>query len=208
MAENNTRNKILEKSTEVLCSMGIAQTTMNILADEIGLSRRTLYRYFDSKEDIAHGVMLFLMEQWNEAQTHTYEMLEGNGLMKLEQHFFKLMGYMEEHISIMRFMADYDNYFKDTVDVNVDENVDAALHHSYHFSDVLIVELIHEGVQDGSIVLKEDTEKIVATLTNVLWIFAEAISVREKKISKNAGVDSRELIRCLIHIYIEALRKS
>lgn len=204
MADLMTKQKILDKSTEVICSIGIAQTTMNILAEEIGLSRRTLYRYFDSKEDIAYAVMLSIMKAWNETQTHTYDTLKGTGLMKLEQHLMILLNYMEENLSIMRFMADYDNYFRDAVDFKPKAEVDEALHTSFHLSDVLLEKLINEGIEDGSIVLQQNKETVVATITNVLWVFGQAVAVRGKKMGDDAGIDASELIRCQIQLYIDA----
>lgn len=207
MEENNTRKKILDKSTEVICSIGIAQTTMNILADKIGLARRTLYRYFDSKEDIAYAVMLSIMKGWNQTQTHTYECLQGNGLKKLEQHLMKLLEYMETNLDVMRFMADYDNYFRDTAESHPTPDIDQELHTLFHWSDVLLERIIDEGISDASIYLYDDKTTVVATITNVLWVFGQAIAVRGNRMSKDAGVDSGKIIRCQIKFYIEALRR-
>ncbi len=207
MTENITRNKILKKSVDVLCSVGIVKTTMNMLAEEIGLSRRTLYRYFESKEELVQEVMLLLMEQWNEEQSHTYDSLRGTSLEKLEQHFLKLVMHMESNMSVMRFMAEYDNYFKDEIEYSSENEMGKKLQTSYHVSDVLVEKLIREGIKEGTIELKDDIHKIVATMTNMLWVFGQAISIRERKISEAAGVDAKELIRCSINLYIGALKK-
>ncbi|MFV0380226.1 MAG: TetR/AcrR family transcriptional regulator [Anaerorhabdus sp.] len=207
MARSITNNKILEESLDIFCAQGISKTTIKDIADAVGISRRTIYRYFSSKEDIAYEIMLTLMKTWNEQQHRIFDNLVGNGLEKIEQHFIQLKNYMKNHLDMMRFMSEYDHYFKDNFSSEPQESIKLELQKLFLQSDVLIEKLIKEGIADSSIEIHDKQEVLVATLTNALWTFAQAISVRGTRLSEEANVDSEDLICCLINVYISALRK-
>lgn len=206
MSEHSTKEKILEASKEIFNEVGISKATMNIVADKTGYARRTIYRYFESKEDIAYKVMLTYMEEWNRAQKYMYEDLSGNGLNKLEEHLLRLLTYMEENLNIMKFMSDFDYYFRDSKKYKLDEQMGVEVNKTYHLCDTLFENLINEGIVDGSIDLKDQLDMVVATITNVLWVFGQAIALRGEHIGLDAGIEAVDMFRCQIRLYVEALK--
>lgn len=206
MSAQRTDLYILDVAKKMFHEVGIASVTMNMLADETGYARRTLYRHYDSKEDIAYHVMLSYMELWNKAQHRMFEDLTGNGLQKLEQQLLRLLDYMESEVHIIRFMADFDNYFRDSVEYQPDQQIDEEAKRSFHLSDELFNDLIDEGISDGSIVLEEDKALLLATVTHVLWIFGQSVALRGKHIEQDSGFDGIEMFRCQIRLYMRALK--
>jgi AcrR family transcriptional regulator len=55
--EDNLRNLIIEKATEAFFSYGFANTTTQQIAKELEISKKTLYKYFISKEELLYAVM-------------------------------------------------------------------------------------------------------------------------------------------------------
>jgi TetR/AcrR family acrAB operon transcriptional repressor len=49
---DKTQNLILTAAAEVIIRLGYAKTTMSDIADEAGLSRRTIYLYFKGKDEL------------------------------------------------------------------------------------------------------------------------------------------------------------
>jgi AcrR family transcriptional regulator len=49
---DKTQNLILTTAAEVIIRLGYAKTTMSDIADEAGLSRRTIYLYFKGKDEL------------------------------------------------------------------------------------------------------------------------------------------------------------
>lgn len=47
-----TRNKIIEKATELFLVMGVKNITMDQIASEAGVSKRTIYELFKDKDDL------------------------------------------------------------------------------------------------------------------------------------------------------------
>ncbi len=59
----NTKEKILSKSVELFFSRGIKETTMDNLASELGMSKKTLYKYFANKDDLVRETVLYLSDR-------------------------------------------------------------------------------------------------------------------------------------------------
>lgn len=207
MSNRNTRDKILEVAKEEFDDKGIGAVTMNLLAEKTGYVRQTIYRYFDSKEDVAYHVMLSYMKTWNDIQRQLFQELSGNGLEKLEQHLLRLLDYMEQDMHIIRFLADFDHYFRDNQQYEPSQLVDEEAIQSFHLSDRLFYQMIDEGIADGSIRLKEDKQLLIATMTQFLWVFGQTIALRGQHLKKDTGFEGVEMFRCQIKLYIDALKQ-
>ena len=56
-----TRNKIIEKASELFLGMGIRNITMDHIASEAGVSKRTIYELFEDKDDLVVQSLRHLM---------------------------------------------------------------------------------------------------------------------------------------------------
>jgi len=57
MSISKTRQKLVDVARQLFAKNGIANTTMHDIAEASGKGRRTLYTYFNSKEDIYYAVI-------------------------------------------------------------------------------------------------------------------------------------------------------
>ena len=57
MAMQKTREKIVDAARRLIARKGLANTTMNDVAESSGVGRRTLYNYFDSKDELYYAVV-------------------------------------------------------------------------------------------------------------------------------------------------------
>jgi AcrR family transcriptional regulator len=55
--EDITKDRIIEKGRDKFLSMGFSKVTMDEIADELGISKKTLYKHFASKEVLLEGVI-------------------------------------------------------------------------------------------------------------------------------------------------------
>lgn len=58
-----TKQKILKAALSAFKKKGYSSTSMDMIRDESGVSKATLYNYFPSKEELFLDVMMFEMEQ-------------------------------------------------------------------------------------------------------------------------------------------------
>ncbi|WP_309614749.1 TetR/AcrR family transcriptional regulator [Flavobacterium sp.] len=55
-------NKIIEKATEMYLTLGFKSVTMDDIASEMGISKKTIYHHFENKNDLVEAVTLYLFE--------------------------------------------------------------------------------------------------------------------------------------------------
>ena len=56
MKNNNRKQEIIESCIHLICEKGLELSSMQSIANEVGLSKATLYFYFDSKETLFREV--------------------------------------------------------------------------------------------------------------------------------------------------------
>jgi AcrR family transcriptional regulator len=59
------KEKILIKATEMYLSLGFKSVTMDDIAAEMGISKKTIYQYYENKSDLILDCALFLFETIN-----------------------------------------------------------------------------------------------------------------------------------------------
>jgi AcrR family transcriptional regulator len=59
----DTREKILRKSESMFMRYGIRSVTMDDIAKELGISKKTLYQYVDNKADLIQQIILQFIDQ-------------------------------------------------------------------------------------------------------------------------------------------------
>merc|ERR1711907_268702 len=57
MGMDEKRLEILERATNVYMRLGIKSVTMDDLARELGISKKTIYKYFDDKSDLVRSIV-------------------------------------------------------------------------------------------------------------------------------------------------------
>jgi AcrR family transcriptional regulator len=204
----NTKQNIIDTSVKVFLEKGLFKTSMDDIAKEAGLTRRTLYRYFDTKEDLAFEASIILLSDWNSYHNTIFTNLKGDGMARFDYFLKKLMDYMESRINVMKFIGEFDFYFQDDVDKGPCSDSLERFGNIILESDVLLTNLILTGIEDGSIRKDIDVKLIVATISNVLWSFGQRIAIRGHIIERETGINAKELFAKQIELYRLALKGS
>ncbi len=78
----DTRQNLVNNSSEIFMKYGFFKTTMDDLARELKISKKTIYKYFSSKEDLINAIIQNLM---NLVQTNINRIVSGkeNSVLKL-----------------------------------------------------------------------------------------------------------------------------
>ena len=56
------KQKILEKSKELFLNLGFKSVTMDDIANALGVSKKTIYKYFTNKTSLVDAVTGFMFE--------------------------------------------------------------------------------------------------------------------------------------------------
>lgn len=200
-----TKKMIIEKSKETFLQKGLFNTVMDDIAKSSNLSRRTLYRYFKTKEDLAYETTIDLLDEWNNYQVKVFKSLKGNGIERLYTFLNLLIDYMTDKRDVMKYLGEFDFYFKDESQNLASEDSLKRFNEIILKSEDLLSSIITLGKNDKSIKEKTDINLTVSTISNVLWSFGQRIAIRGKAIKKESGLDPIDLIKNQVHLYIKAL---
>ena len=202
----NTKERILVKAYEVLLQTGLIESSMEEIAKASDCTRRTLYRYFPSKDQLVFEVVIRILEDWNQVQLSIYEDLSGTGFERLEDYLKALVSYMEGRMDTMRFLGTFDYYTQDRSDLQCSGEVIIRFNEVSHSSHQYLQQLIERGSTDGSLTYACDLEVLVSTISQVLWSFGQRIAMRGVQIEAEDHVDKMKLIHCQIDLYLQALK--
>lgn len=202
-----TRDKIMTCAEAIFTRKGLYESSMEDIATLAQVARRTLYRYFKTKEELAYEVAESLMRQNNTYQKEIFQGLEGSGIEKFQIFLSKLTNYMIMHKEHMCFFSEFDFYFKDSRDKNISVEKLEEFYKIASLSENLIGQLVQQGLEDGSMLLglKWNTETFILTMTNVLWSFGQRVAMRQRQIKEEFHIESMNLLECQIQMYIELI---
>ena len=138
------RKEILEKSLEVFAAEGYEDVTFQTIADRCGITRTTLYIYFNNKRDIFLGS---LKQVLSEMEFSIKEIVSDDSLTA-EQALRKMgdiiVDYCEQNVKMFSVLLDYLLQLKKT-GADTNEKVTRRVLRLRHLTSTLII----RGIQNG-----------------------------------------------------------
>ncbi len=68
--------RIIEKAAEMFRTYGIRAVTMDMLANDLGISKRTIYEVFKDKEELLQGVLKWMAVKQREMMKEFWNLFE------------------------------------------------------------------------------------------------------------------------------------
>ncbi len=108
----DTRQKIIEEASVMFRTYGIRAVTMDMLAGEMGISKRTIYEIFSDKDELLNGVLETMKEKQHKLVADIM-----NGSENVIEAIFRIMDVMTEHFINMSpaFKLDMKKHHNDIV---------------------------------------------------------------------------------------------
>ncbi len=201
------KDKIIDTAKIIYLEKGINDTNLNDIAKVIGTSRRTIYRHFESKEELLFEVVAIILEEWNQLFSDFYSKLaKKSKLEQLEDSLLVIVDKMDNNHQYIKFLAEFDLYCGDDF---IEEYKNKTFN---HYNQVLftiddyLYELISDGIKDKSIHTTEDPKLIVTTISTMLWSFVQKCSYRKKTIAVETGFSHQQIMNEQIKMYITSLK--
>lgn len=203
--QNKETNKlnIVEVSKELFLEKGFAQTNMAEIAELAKISRKTLYRYFSSKEEIAMEIELDVFRFFVSVQDEFVKSLKGNGFENLSQYLEKLDQMVDEYSQLIRFTGMFDYYlvgeYPDTEGQKAFKEIIAEV-------DRPFISFLNQGIQDGSIVSDIEVAYLAHTISNSFLALAQRVVTRQSKLNDEQNIDSRKILCVQRSLFLKALK--
>jgi AcrR family transcriptional regulator len=170
--DNNVYLKILK----LFGSKGSRFTTED-LARELGTSKRTVYAYFSSKDEMIEQAIDFVFTEMMESDTHILENMELSIQEKVRLYFLNIP-YSFSIGSIIRHMDDLQRYYPrlyEKVNHHLDTNWDA------------IIQLIEEGMKNQQL-QEVDTVILKLMLNETLRKLLDYEFISKNQVSFESGM--------------------
>lgn len=172
-----TRERIVESTKQCFIEKGYKDTTVEIVAEMINVDRRTIYRYFPSKEALLLKIAIDLFEEFSGFITSITFPEDMSGINRIKTLLEEQYMYAKEHSEVILLMGMIDS----NVEMNEDRMNDfSLLSQSGKRMDENLSKMIEIGIQDGSIVTEDSPLDLAITINNSLLSLATRTVIYNK----------------------------
>jgi len=173
---DETREKILTVARTLVTEKGLFDTQMLDVAAALGMSRTTLYRYYQDKLDLALGVLHILMAEVLQSWTDPGQDSGLTGRERLGRYLREVWANTGPLAPHLKYFAEFDAFFSGSrIPEGFREKMIAGLPVT---STSKLMELITTGQADGSIRTDLDPHLTMATLFNAVRGLQQRVSLR------------------------------
>jgi len=201
--KNRRRTAIMDSAVSLFDQKSIQDVSLVEIARMAGVSKATIYTYFESKEDLLFSLILDTPSWFNRIN---YNELNENcsGYEGIRQLFQISMENYEKDIQFKHLLMSFDQIYTHEYPAKL-ESCRKWLerkNHSIEFLESLVV----KGMNDGS--LKPDLSPRIVTnlIINIIRYFGGNSSVRREVLTADQGSDPLEGYKYLIKILLAHIK--
>lgn len=188
------RNDILDAAENVIFSKGYDLATMDDIAKEAEFSKRTVYMYFNSKEQLYFEIMVRgykILIQMVEASLN--DVKGKNALERIKQIGKTLYDFKNEYPDYFKAIMSYENGEKDFVNGVPDESREECYKLGEEIFGYLTSELT-EGIREGIIRSELDVTNTAILLWSCVLGLLNTLTKKRNYIEHYHKRDSEELL--------------
>lgn len=201
--KETSRLNIIHVSKDLFLERGFAQTNMADIAEIAKISRKTLYRYFSSKEEIAMEIELEVFRTFVGVQDEIVKSIQGDGYEKLNQYLEKLDVLVDDLSQLIRLTGMFDYYLVNEYPNESSQNEFIKLIEKV---DEPFIQFIDEGVKDGSIKTDIEVPYLARTISNSFLSLAQRIVTRRSHLDVELNIESRKILAVQRSLFLKALK--
>lgn len=199
----NTRNRILNVAKDYFLERGYKDAHIAEIASLSYLDRRTIYRYFPSKESLLINIVNTLFEDFIKVALDQEFKEELNGLGKISFLLNEYFQYIKQKPELAILLG--------MIDINItpsQEIMDDFMKLSGygHKLDYFLEQLILEGQDDGSIMNRKDAKTLSITINNSLLALVTRTAIYSPMLRSNPKAFNWKLVVNQGDLLLTALR--
>jgi AcrR family transcriptional regulator len=193
---------IISKAEELFCEYGFDNVSMDTIARETEFTKRTVYRYFNSKEDLFFAAALkghrYLCEMLDEA------VKKGNtGFEKIRFSYYAYYEFITKYPKLAQ-LVNKRRYMSD------DAGLDSPFYKKFNELDGNLFEGLRQtylkGKEDGSIRSDLDTDELAFSTIYVAVGFFQLLSFSGDTYTKHYGFDKDKFVRFTIERMLDSVK--
>jgi AcrR family transcriptional regulator len=200
------RNDIINAAEIIFAAKGFEYATMDDIAKEAGFTKKTLYSYFNSKEELYYEIMLRGFKTLNsicdEALFKEFDKSECEKIKTLGRTFidfsYKYPGYFK---AIMDYKNKEQDFKKDSKNTIIEQCYEAGEH-----SLDILKECIVKGIETGEFSGKNNPVIVCITLWSYILGFVGLVNNKERYINIYCNKNGNEIIEDSFEIILNSIK--
>jgi AcrR family transcriptional regulator len=202
-----TREKILRVAEAMFIDKGFFETQMKDVAQAVGISRASVYRYFEDKGDLGFAVLAMVFERLEPLANQYLQESAASPAMNARERLGRLASSLtidEGMKAEFTFMAEFDAYFSGN---RVPEDFHSQIKGALPLTILArLEEIVAAGAVDGSIRQDLPPDAVVALVMYSLKALREHILLRRSTLVGLDGAQVDALLPNLVTVLIDGLR--
>lgn len=200
------RNDIINAAEIIFTAKGFEYATMDDIAKEAGFTKKTLYSYFNSKEELYYEIMLRGFKTLNnvcdQALSKQSDISEGEKIKVLGRTFIdfscKYPGYFEA-------IMDYKNKEQD-FKLDKENTIIKQCYKAGEYSLDILKQCIINGIRKGEFSDKNNPVIVCITLWSYILGFVGLVNKKERYINIYSGESVDKIIEESFEIILNSIR--
>lgn len=178
-----TRQHILACAEKFFTERGFFDAQMKDIAESVGMSRHTIYRYYQDKFDLGFAILESVLLRWRDQNLSVIRPLLSDrttdALSRVDRLIRSTIMVRQEDAQF-RFVAQFDTFVSsDRAPVNFREHLEESIGLEVF---VLMEELVRQGQADGSIRTDKSARLLILVLTESLVALQHRLVLRGNQI--------------------------
>ncbi|PYF82178.1 MULTISPECIES: TetR/AcrR family transcriptional regulator [Marinomonas] len=203
-----TRDKIINIAEALFIENGFADTQMKDIAAATGMSRNTLYRYYQDKYDLGFAILVVVLTRKNDIYEHIIEKIKARHYATILEGLGVLMqAYADpQYEDDDRFIAEFDGYYAGSrIPTEFREKLTQLLPEKIGQS---LNDIVSLGQAEGSIRSDVPAPYLAVTLFNAVPTFFRRMLLRQNALMEIEQEAIPKLSPVLIQLLIDGLKPS
>lgn len=199
------KNLIIDVAENLFFERGFKETSMDMLAKEVGFTKRTVYSYFGSKDEVYYEVMLRAYKSLNMyINKNTFNSRINNEVDRIKEFGKVLINFNAEHPAYFKAIFDFENR---EVDVILKNKVAMTCYEEGQNSVEILLKCLKEGVKKGEIKDNIDINKTFIVLWASVVGITNLINYKKDYIKNYLQVDLYEALDYSFELILNSIRK-
>ncbi|WP_294429461.1 TetR/AcrR family transcriptional regulator [uncultured Treponema sp.] len=206
---------IIECTFGLFSENGIENISMNDIAAASKIGVASLYRYFQTKEELAIEVAIYAWNLETAVFSEVFSSEKYDSLSGFEQMRELLEVYADALItqrSFFSFIYYFDSFIKKE---KVSSEKLLEYEKTIGITNTIVVQALEKGIKDGSISFSSSKNEVLAastaqemfvTMMHSLFCLAQKLSISGELLTMDRSVEARKQIELLINIILVALK--
>ena len=201
------KNDMINAASRVFFKKGFESSTMDDVSKEAGFTKKTIYTYFKSKEDLYYEIMLLGFESLNSLYDKTIsENIEKSEIEKIKKLGITFVEFSRTYPGYFKAIADYENKDYD-FQVEDGNSLIKKCYTAGEYSFNLLNKCIINGIKKGEILANTDSILVCIMLWSTMLGLIGLINKKEKYINIYHNKSIEELMDDGFEILLRSIKK-